>query len=864
MIRGNKFLRKSALALCLAAGLGAAAFESASAQTMLGSGVLRHGWAVSMCDDQGYAVSEEGYQPRSDDAAENPSEGPVRLARFAYLQGEVTWREDENAAWSSASVNLPIRQGAQVWVPEHGRAEIQFDDGSILRLGSGALVTLQTLYSDAEGEFTEVKLSEGLASLRLRHEKSVYQIDTPFVSVKTTGPSKIRVGAGSAVEVAVRQGDATIEGSQGREDLHAGDYVYLADADASYEVRGLPGADSWEQWNTERDRALDVAASRPSSEYLPPNIALVQPNLDEYGTWRDDADYGHVWCPRVVETSWRPYYNGRWTWVEPFGWTWVSNEAWGWAPYHYGTWVSRPYGWAWCPGPVTQYWSPAVVHFCEVDNRVAWCALSPSEVRYPPSLAIGLRLRNWSAYFSIGGAAVYYPTSERICEARPWSSVYINRRRTTINNVTNIYNDNRVTYVQNNNTVRNLNFVPVNARIANGATLADRVAFGGRGSFRAVSRDDAGIFRQGVAVTAPTSRQAPVAGPAMVRPTAYSAMPTRTATPQNAPSAAVANRSIYRAALPRSVQRAAGDTGRAPAAQGTRSTGGYTGGRGDNPNGGYTGGVNRQGRSANPNGGYTGGANRQGSRTAPPTANRSSAGTQTPDNTTANPGAPQRRNRDYPAGRASGTVTPAQSPAERARAARESVGAGRRYGGTRSETPASNGTGRQPYSAPNRSGSGDTPATTPRRSTGDGGRYGTPRTANPPTRDTGSNAPPTRAPERSPSPEPERRSTRPYNLPTRSEPPSRPAEPSRTSEPRREMPTRSEPRSEPRREAPTRSEPRSEPRREAPTRSEPSRSEPRREAPTRSEPSRSEPSRRSDPAPDSRGSGDRSGAGRHK
>ena len=245
-------------------------------------------------DGDSYAVGDEGTRPaqtRSDNNtlenepadANAQAQGPVRLARFSFIEGTVTWREDESAAWTDAGVNLPVRQGAQIFVAAHGRAEIQFDDGSLLRLGSGALVTLQTLYSDTEGEFTEIKLSEGLASLRTRNDRSVYQIDTPYVSVKTTGKSKLRVGAGETVEAAVTQGDATVEGSQGRADLHKGDYLSLDNPDAAFAIRRLPRADSWERWNEERDAYLEGAAERPASRHLPSNIAIVAPDLDEYG-----------------------------------------------------------------------------------------------------------------------------------------------------------------------------------------------------------------------------------------------------------------------------------------------------------------------------------------------------------------------------------------------------------------------------------------------------------------------------------------------------------------------------------------------------------------------------------------------------
>ncbi len=818
-----------------------------------------------------YAVGDDGARPAQNNPAQPPtdnpinendtqSQGPVRLARFSYLEGNVSWREDESANWSDAGVNLPLRQSAQIYVPAHGRAEIQFDDGSLLRLGSGALVTLQTLYSDSEGEFTEIKLSEGLASLRTRNSRSVYQIDTPYVSVKTTGPSKLRVGAGEAVETAVMLGDATVEGSQGRADLHRGDYLYLDNADAAFAIRNLPRADSWERWNEQRDSYLEDAADRPSREHLPANIAIVAPDLDSYGTWRDDPDYGYVWCPRVTEAEWRPYSAGRWTWVQPFGWTWVSSEAWGWAPYHYGTWCHRNYGWAWCPGPVAQYWSPAVVHFSEYNGGVAWCPLAPREVRYPASLSIGFGGRDWSAFFSIGQAAVYYPTGNRYCEARPWNSNYVNHvTRITnitninnINNVTNVYNNDR--FVTNHNVVRNLPFTPYNAQNANGASSASLAAFSGRGAYRMVSRSEASVFSEGRAVTAPQAGQRPVAGPVIARPGAFSNSPTRTLTPGNTPSAAIENRRVFRAPLPQSVQRSGGELSQTGRARPTYSNGGSAG-REVTPNrtrGGYTG--NSGAVPNNPDGNAGGNGNNRGGYSG---YNGNSGGvTRNPNHanpTTGNPRATPRRsnanygtnngtyngtyngNGNYPnTGRRTQTDTTPRSTdnrngtassdaAERARAARQSLGAGRGYGGP-------NGTYRQdPNAGRSSGGSGTTP--TPRRNddrptdpSGAGGnrRNGDSRGSAGSGADTGRSVP--------------RRDTAPQ--PSRSEPSrSQPTQPTRTpvSQPRRDTTPRSEP---------SRSQP--------PTRPEPA----RRDTPApRSEPGRSAPARSDSGGGNSRGGG---------
>ena len=104
---------------------------------LLGVGVsaAQSGHAQS-ASDSGYAVTEDGRVRRPDPvpaAGTQENTGPVRLARISYVRGNVTWRSEESSDWSAATRNLPLRQGAQIWVSEGGRAEIQFDDGSLLR-----------------------------------------------------------------------------------------------------------------------------------------------------------------------------------------------------------------------------------------------------------------------------------------------------------------------------------------------------------------------------------------------------------------------------------------------------------------------------------------------------------------------------------------------------------------------------------------------------------------------------------------------------------------------------------------------------------------------------------------------------------
>jgi hypothetical protein len=307
--------------------------------------------------------------------------------------------------------------------------------------------------------------------------------------VDATGPARCRIDATNAVGIAVREGHCTIDGSRGKATLSTGEYVGLHSDNDPYDIRPLPPSDSFDDWAANLSVQENRYWNSPDRRYLPANVSIVSDDLYGCGTWRHNARYGEVWYPYVGRRhGWRPYHDGHWTWVRPFGWTWVADESWGWAPCHYGTWVDDPYGWGWVPGPVHQYWSPAVVDYCESGGDVAWCPLAPEEVRYPTSLSIGISNggfalgysnADWSLFFSIGGAACYYPTYGGYCVPRPWSPAYVNNFG-YVNNVTYVNNYYGGPGFNRNTYIANPGWIPVNARVAAGATVASVSALSAR------------------------------------------------------------------------------------------------------------------------------------------------------------------------------------------------------------------------------------------------------------------------------------------------------------------------------------------------------------------------------------------------
>ncbi|MCW3096809.1 MAG: FecR family protein [Chthonomonadaceae bacterium] len=534
--------------------------------SLLAVGLLPAVHAQAQDADQGDAISSYRTgentplknQPFTDDAqadapARDPkTEGPVRMARFAYIKGDVTWRPDSSASWSKATNNLPLRQGAEITVNEGGRAELQFDDGSALRLGNGAVVVLKVLFSDDKGEFTEIALTDGLATLHSRHSDAVYQVDTPMASVKFSGETQVRFGVDGGSEIAVQVGSAAVEGSAGKTTVTGGNYLYLRDATAPYTTHHIPDSDTWDQWNSERNKLIEGKSE--TYKHVPPNIGLVAEDLDQAGAWHEDPKYGWVWAPRVTSPDWRPYYDGNWVWADPYGWTWVSNESWGWAPYHYGTWVNLSYGWAWCPGPAYQYWSPGVVSFSSYGDNWGWAPLCPWEVRYPGAFGLGFWGNNWCLSFSIGFAGCYFPGRDGFCFGRRFDNFRVNhwhegdRFRGGVGSFDRFRNSAEGGGLRGNN-----HFVPFNASHAAGATYARSGAFNGRGTYMAAPKGDTSFFSKGNAVTAPA--RGVLSGPTSIQPSSLARTSTRTFVADAKVPQGALQRSVYQGSLPANVQR---------------------------------------------------------------------------------------------------------------------------------------------------------------------------------------------------------------------------------------------------------------------------------------------------------------------
>lgn len=300
--------------------------------------------------------------------------------RISLVEGDVRLKNNGIPEWSPVTINMPVRSGDRIWVPESGRLEIQLADGSFLRLNEESSIVIKR----AEAEAARFYLSKGNAYINFRGgSDGAIRIDTPVASVSTDYRSKfgIEVKEYDITEISVYRGSVYAETGYNGTRVGAGDTLSLIE-DNYADISPLGPAGSWVSWNRERDRIFEE--SRYSQRYLPAELRPYSYDFDNYGRWVYAREYGYVWTPTVVvDAGWSPYRSGRWSWIGG-DYVWVAYEPWGWAPYHYGRWTfSVSIGWFWVPpGRGQVYWGPGFVGWVYTPTYVAWVPLAPREIYY--------------------------------------------------------------------------------------------------------------------------------------------------------------------------------------------------------------------------------------------------------------------------------------------------------------------------------------------------------------------------------------------------------------------------------------------------------------------------------------------------
>jgi hypothetical protein len=295
--------------------------------------------------------------PPPDSLQEPAPETDVRAVRLSDVQGTVQILSGGSVAFSAAQVNMPVVQGMKIVTADDGRAEVQFEDGSVARVTPNSSITLTQLSRKADGStVTAISADSGLTYYELNGRAGQYAVRFGQDNVVPTDSSIFRIDLDNpAAELAMTHGNVRVSDDQNLAvDAHTDQTVrFDAQNPNEYQLLQSVTADTWDQWNSDRDEALaemdESATEARASTGSPDNPAWS--DLDANGDWYNVPGYGMGWAPQGVGEDWDPYGAGAWGYYDGIGYTWISDYSWGWWPYHCGAWNwFDSFGWMWFPG----------------------------------------------------------------------------------------------------------------------------------------------------------------------------------------------------------------------------------------------------------------------------------------------------------------------------------------------------------------------------------------------------------------------------------------------------------------------------------------------------------------------------------
>jgi len=333
-------------------------------------------------------VQQDDVQNYSQDPSQDP---PSRVARLNWIGGNVSFQPAGIDTWTAATLNYPLTTGDHIYTDTAARAEMHVGPNAIRLNGQSNFGFL-----NLDDRTVQIRFTEGALEIRLRSldDDDIYEVDTPqaAVSLIRTGDYRIDTDpARNATMITVFSGevDATANGRSFI--VHARQTAYISEG-LDPDIRSANTPDDFDEFTRDRNAREDR---------IPPPLHVSEAmvgyqDLQEYGSWSQNPDYGWVWAPRVA-AGWAPYREGRWAWVEPWGWTWIDEAPWGFAPFHYGRWAYVGGGWVWAPGSVVgrrPIYAPALVAFVGgprftltlgigAGGAIGWFPLGPREPFYP-------------------------------------------------------------------------------------------------------------------------------------------------------------------------------------------------------------------------------------------------------------------------------------------------------------------------------------------------------------------------------------------------------------------------------------------------------------------------------------------------
>jgi uncharacterized membrane protein YgcG len=274
----------------------------------------------------------------------------VRAVRLSEVTGQVDVYRNIGDSYENALLNLPITQGTELRTGA-GLAEIEFEDGSTLRMTPDTIVEFTQLELAPNGcTATTVNVTTGTVYVDRSHASgNQFALTFEHQQAVLDPASRVRLYAvGQYTSLAILQGKAqivTTSGFTAVEKNRTVNFVYGTPTNVVVAKNGPAPYDDWDEAATEYHKKYAKLGPYGATTHAD-GIA----DMNYYGKFINTGDCGVIWRPYLASATWDPFANGSWVYYPNGGYSWVSPYPWGWMPYHYGRWQYCPSsGWGWRP-----------------------------------------------------------------------------------------------------------------------------------------------------------------------------------------------------------------------------------------------------------------------------------------------------------------------------------------------------------------------------------------------------------------------------------------------------------------------------------------------------------------------------------
>src|ERR1700745_1601038 len=142
----------------------------------------------------------------------------IRIVRLSDVHGDVQIDRNTGQGYEKAFLNLPLTQGVKIQTKQDGRAEVEFEDGSTLRITPDAVIEFPQLsLRDTGAKVSTISLQQGTAYVDFsgaRNDEFTMALGHEKLALRRPAHLRVEMSDTDAT-VAVFKGDIQVEGPSG-------------------------------------------------------------------------------------------------------------------------------------------------------------------------------------------------------------------------------------------------------------------------------------------------------------------------------------------------------------------------------------------------------------------------------------------------------------------------------------------------------------------------------------------------------------------------------------------------------------------------------------------------------------------------